>query len=291
MSIDPQAHGSRPRRITELSWRQRQRKRRRPPGLQKEVHVDRSKVELVAFGDATNGGPHILSLTTETKTLEMFREDGTRHLTSSEIEIVARYVSSPKVHLSGYQVSLMGGKTEYDNRVKLTNGGVTVDPSFCGLHIGSVLFGRIVDWAKQFPEDWRVVPITLSVVDARDPKNKARRNRFYEQFGFQFTYRAREGIADAEGRSDPAMTVKDLLPRNRWEGVSLLGNFDQALGKALQAGADRLDELEEAKRQIEIQRECANEHQRRHELLVRRIIWVLVGVAALGGVYLGRFFT
>ncbi|MDR6915091.1 GNAT superfamily N-acetyltransferase [Pseudomonas sp. 3296] len=88
------------------------------------------------------------------------------------------------------------------NTVSLTSSSVTNGAVFLGLpelygqRVGTYLMNVIVEWVKQWP-DAEVNPIKLLTGQARGD-NKARRNRFYEQFGFIFDYfdpGQREGVS------------------------------------------------------------------------------------------------
>lgn len=110
------------------------------------------------------------------------------------IELDAVYFAGPAPWLLGQRVCVMGGSTQHVDKVKLTNGGVVINlKGLKGLHIGSLMFGRIVDWAKQFPGHWCIVPIGLAAIDAREPEAKQRRNQFYENFGIRFGYDSADG--------------------------------------------------------------------------------------------------
>ena len=66
-------------------------------------------------------------------------------------------------------------------------GAVSLDlPGLEGNRIGTYLLAQIVTWAKQWPGA-SVLPIELVEGQAHE-ENKARRNRFYEQFGLVFEY-------------------------------------------------------------------------------------------------------
>lgn len=79
----------------------------------------------------------------------------------------------------------------------VTNGAVFLGlPELYGQRVGTYLMNVIVEWVKQWP-DAEVNPIKLLTGQARGD-NKARRNRFYEQFGLIFDYLdpgQREGVS------------------------------------------------------------------------------------------------
>lgn len=190
---------------------------------------EKSRFELIQLADPKFSEPHIVSLETSQTSTTRIHDDGSLEWTSASIELTARYFIGPSPVAFGELVSVMGGSLQDDGSVRLTNGEVMVRlDQLRGLHIGSVLFARVVDWAKLFPPDRRIYPITVSVVDAMDEDNKIRRNTLYDRFGIKIPYRPRGGIADAEGRSDPGLTVGDLIQHNRWEGVELLHGWGPA---------------------------------------------------------------
>lgn len=190
---------------------------------------DRFTVELVEIADDRFPDKHLLFVETTTKGSEFFHEDGTLHWANASIEVSARYFSGP-YDCFGELVCNMGGSTQFGDQVRITNGAVMIGAhQLRGLHIGSLVFGRVVDWAKQFPGSWRVVPIKLAVVDARDEAAKNRRNRFYERFGIRFAYSSVDGIDKAEGSSHTDLTVADLIQHNRWANIRVLGHWRQAL--------------------------------------------------------------
>jgi GNAT superfamily N-acetyltransferase len=114
--------------------------------------------------------------------------------------------------------SFYGGYLKYTNQVSLTSsslgssGGVFLDPpELTGQRIGTYLFNEIVTWAQRWPEA-SVNSVTLLAGQAGED-NKARRNRFYEQFGLVFEYADPE---HREGKSLP-MLVKALTPVETWK--------------------------------------------------------------------------
>jgi GNAT superfamily N-acetyltransferase len=110
-----------------------------------------------------------------------------------------------------------GSYSKRDNMVSLTSaspggGAVFLDlPGLYGQRIGTYLFNEIVTWAQYWPEA-TVYSVTLLAGQAGED-NKARRNRFYEQFGLVFEYADPE---HREGKSLP-MLVKALMPVETWK--------------------------------------------------------------------------
>lgn len=70
---------------------------------------------------------------------------------------------------------------------------------------------ELVLWARHWPKA-KIHPIELLEGQAY-PENKDRRNRFYENFGFEFDYTDPEHEA---GRSRP-MLAEALTPVNSWK--------------------------------------------------------------------------
>ena len=93
-----------------------------------------------------------------------------------------------------------------------SKGAVFLDlPSLEGQRIGTYLMNEIVMWLQQWPEA-RVRSVELLSGQAHGD-NKARRNRFYEQFGLVFGYRDPE---QCEGLSKP-MFAAELTPVETWK--------------------------------------------------------------------------
>ncbi|WP_228767944.1 hypothetical protein [Limnohabitans sp. DM1] len=79
----------------------------------------------------------------------------------------------------------------------MSKGALFLDlPGLYGQRVGTYLMNEIVQWVQQWP-DASVNSIELLAGQAHE-KNKTRRNRFYEQFGFVFDYTDPE---QREGRS------------------------------------------------------------------------------------------
>lgn len=110
-----------------------------------------------------------------------------------------------------------GSYSRHFDAVSLTSssmakGAVCLDlPEFKGQRIGTYLMNEIVQWVQQWPQA-EVNSIELLRGQARGD-NKARRNRFYEQFGLRFDY---TDSGQREGFSRP-MQVKGLTVVNAWE--------------------------------------------------------------------------
>ncbi len=80
-----------------------------------------------------------------------------------------------------------------------------------GQRIGTYLMNEVITWAKRWPEA-TLYSVQLMGGQA-NPENKARRNRFWEQFGLVFDYNDAEKRA---GTSQP-MTAKALNVTTKWQ--------------------------------------------------------------------------
>jgi len=106
--------------------------------------------------------------------------------------------------------------SHYFNTVNLisssTSGGaIFLDlPGLEGQRIGTYLMNKIVQWAKQWP-DADVQTIYLKAGQATDD-NKARRNRFYEQFGITFDW----ADESQEAGASKATKAGHLASSNTW---------------------------------------------------------------------------
>ncbi|NKF94868.1 hypothetical protein GO290_01947 [Ralstonia solanacearum] len=139
-------------------------------------------------------------------------------------------------HRLGGQGYFSGGYSRgYSNEpsVSLTSestskGAVFLDlPDLEGQRIGTYLMNEIVTWVQQWPEA-TVRSVELLSGQARDD-NKARRNRFYEQFGLVFDYRDPE---QREGLSNP-MLAAALTPVETWKQNIREKDVREYLGEVL----------------------------------------------------------
>lgn len=126
-----------------------------------------------------------------------------------------------------------------DNRVSLTTGSsvwehgfVTLDlPRLNGQRIGSYLMNEIACWAQRWPEA-DVNSIQLLAGQAQG-NNTARRNRFYERFGFEFDY---EDNGHRAGESRP-IKVSDLRQVDSWKQNIAERTVVDCLNGALEAAS------------------------------------------------------
>ncbi|UVE66929.1 hypothetical protein L2Y90_07405 [Burkholderia pyrrocinia] len=109
----------------------------------------------------------------------------------------SRHADSKGYFSGGYSRGFGDGPVVSLTSESTDKGAVFLDlPGLKGHRIGTYLMNEIVTWAKQWPEA-SVLPVELLSGQA-DVENKARRNRFYEQFGLVFDYsdpEQREGLS------------------------------------------------------------------------------------------------
>ncbi|MEM5389782.1 hypothetical protein VSR68_40575 [Paraburkholderia phymatum] len=129
-------------------------------------------------------------------------------LDMAHIELSYCMIGVPVGPASG-QGAFRGCYSAVQNRVSATasdvwgHGFVTIDlPGLEGQRIGTYLMNEIVCWIRQWPDAY-LNSIELLAGQAYG-KNTARRNRFYEQFGFAFDY------ADPAHRAGMSRAIKDI---------------------------------------------------------------------------------
>ena len=127
--------------------------------------------------------------------------------------------------------------------VSLTSASASTGAVFLGLHglegqrIGTYLMNEIVMWVQQWP-DATVMSVELLGGQAYD-ENKARRNRFYEQFGLVFDYR---DLEHREGLSRP-MLASELTPVETWKANIFERNLQEYIAELLYAKNHACQEL------------------------------------------------
>ena len=119
-----------------------------------------------------------------------------------------------------------------------TGGYVRIDPpSLRGAHLGTYLMNQVVLWAKQWP-DAQLREISLAPGDGSDRENRARRNRFYEQFGIVFDYRDTDHKV---GESRP-MIARELRSVTSWANSiiehSIVDFLRESVAASKTAGAE-----------------------------------------------------
>jgi GNAT superfamily N-acetyltransferase len=147
------------------------------------------------------------------------RDTRDQSIHTASLKLSFRHIASARDRLAGssYFAGSYSKGVDANPCVSLTSlsmgrGTVFLDPpELRGAGIGSYLMNQIVVWVQQWPEA-SVNTIALLSGQA-DEQNKARRNRFYEQFGLSFDYIDAE---HREGRSRP-MRAAALTPVETWK--------------------------------------------------------------------------
>lgn len=112
----------------------------------------------------------------------------------------------------GYSRGFSGDPSVSLTSETTSKGAVFLDPQdLQGHRVGTYLMNEIVTWVRQWPEA-TVRSVELLEGQAHG-ENKARRNRFYEQFGLVFDYRDPD---HREGSSLP-MYASALTPVETWK--------------------------------------------------------------------------
>lgn len=86
---------------------------------------------------------------------------------------------------------------------------ISLPSSLRGRHLGTYLIQQLIHWLTQWPTAL-VKPLSLSITDARDADNRARRHALYKKAGFEIIY-----DADQSG-SCLQMPVTQLLKNESW---------------------------------------------------------------------------
>lgn len=151
----------------------------------------------------------------------------------------------------------------------ISKGAIFLDlPRLHGLKIGTYLMNELVTWVQQWPEA-AVYPIELLAGQA-EGENKARRNRFYEQFGVVFDYRDAEA---REGLSRP-MLVKDLKPVHTWKANIRERDVRSYLGEGLHKYDHMKRELAQSERAVKsLSDELGRANDRPLVWAMRRLWW------------------
>ncbi|MBJ9696429.1 hypothetical protein [Burkholderia cenocepacia] len=169
---------------------------------------------------------------------EKFERADDGSICKARIRLSYRLLETEVFACSG-QGEFEGCYSGQDNRVSLTTGSsvwehgfVTLDlPRLNGQRIGSYLMNEIVCWAQRWSEA-DVNSIQLLAGQAQG-SNTARRNRFYERFGFVFDYEDNEHRG---GESRP-MKVSALRQVDSWKENISERNVVDCLNGALEAAS------------------------------------------------------
>lgn len=250
--------------------------------VQKELSTSESTLEVIKVSDSKRDKEHYILIETTISRLKHYTDKRTIFETAS-ISCRASYIFGDHQSYIGKRVSDMGGKmNHYDQTIRLTNGSVMIDQEeLRGLHIGTYLFHKIVTWAKSFDPNYKIIPISLSVVDASDA-NKDRRNTFYENFGLVFNYRVENGKKEASGHSIEMLTVKDLLTYQNWPNIESI-NKHEALRNLAQT-IQRLKSSQSTLHMINRHHvKSKNKNERKIKMIAMWLNWpfyILIGIAA-----------
>lgn len=171
---------------------------------------------------------------------EVYKRDLSGEIFEASIRLSYQRVTTRASSFENGHGEFNGSYSSHFNAVSLTsssmsNGSVYLSlPELNGQRIGTYLMNVIVEWVQQWP-DASVNSIQLLSGQARGD-NKARRNRFYEQFGLIFDY---HDSAQREGSSRP-MLVQGLSVVETWkDNISEHRMFDYL--------SDQLSETDSAK--------------------------------------------
>ncbi|KGE11128.1 hypothetical protein LA03_06045 [Burkholderia gladioli] len=167
----------------------------------------------------------------------------------------------------------------------LSSGAVFLNPdSLRGQHIGTYLMNEIVTWCQQWPEAL-VAPVELLSGQA-DEANRARRNRFYEQFGLVFDYR---DSTHREGKSRP-MPVSELRNVESWKENLRVLNVSHFVNGLLHEHAELQGQVRDRERAVKNMAERIRLAEARPIRWAARRVWwrvvpllQLLSVAALVG--------
>ncbi|MBK5124318.1 hypothetical protein IQ288_31245 [Burkholderia sp. R-69980] len=226
---------------------------------------------------------------------ETFRHYADGPLDEACIELSYRLIGADAFPGSGHG-EFRGSFSTFDNRVSLTRHGVwehgfvTLDlPGLEGQRIGTYLMNELVCWTRQWP-DADVNNIELLAAQARGP-NTARRNRFYERFGFVFDYTDPQHRA---GMSRP-LKVRDLTSVESWKENITEHRMLDFLARQQESGLRDRSELATLSRAL---RERVSEQRRAEahpvwwatkEIWHRHAGWVISGVVLASGAALIHF--
>lgn len=225
--------------------------------------------------DKFNGDPIAWLFIERQETYRRDKRDGSIY--EASIRLSYERIVPQHSHRQGGKGYFSGGYSRgYGNEpsVSLTSestskGAVFLDlPDLEGQRIGTYLMNKIVTWVQQWPEA-TVRSVELLSGQARDD-NKARRNRFYEQFGLVFDYRDPE---QCEGLSKP-MLAAALTPVETWKQNIREKDVCEYLGEVLYE-RDQLEfELSQRERAIKsLSNEIKRAKARPVRWALRRVWW------------------
>ena len=211
---------------------------------------------------------------------ERYEQDQDGKVRFASIRLHFKRVLPQHSIIAGGGGDFCGSYSRSANKVSLTSptlssGGVFMDlEGLKGQRITTFFMNEIVEWVKQWA-DATVASITVLEDHGRDPENRARRNRLYEQFGLEFDY---EDKLCQGGKSRP-MLACGLTPTSAWtENISVLRVFDY-LPSALYAG-DRaaMDLLQKSAVLESVRAQLADAEKMPLRWALRRLWWRYVPV-------------
>lgn len=150
----------------------------------------------------------------EKRSLHIEETNGNRYFTDKvEIEVRAIGSFSDTTQADSLVMEMRGTSNSIYNSVSFSDGYIMVADPWRGLHIGTYMMNRLVSWAIEHYPTHHPADIKLMSCQAQ-LDNKTRRNRFYEQFGFRFTW---DDGSHAVGSLESGLNISDLHTVRTWE--------------------------------------------------------------------------
>lgn len=137
------------------------------------------------------------------------------------IELLAEYESgtlrlSPGTTVARWPVTISLPAGSDSGHVWIGSGRIDIDvPELRGLGLGPLFMSLLIPWIQRHP-NLIVVPITLSVDDARSQIERDRRNRFYERLGFTFDYEGDGAWGESKPIYSHDLRSPDRTSREGW---------------------------------------------------------------------------
>ncbi len=187
------------------------------------------KFEVISVADERHKTPHfLLLLTKQSVSIRTIQEEPEKEQKQEKrylngtIDIQARYLWGPLSQEIGNRVCHMGGKTSFNEGIRLSNGDILVEiTKMHGLKVASFMLNRIVCWAKFFEAERKVQPFKLVPQDATNIDNRARRNQLYRKFGMRLVFD--DPATEESGHSAHDLVVGELLTFSdrEWANISV----------------------------------------------------------------------
>lgn len=180
----------------------------------------------------TPNSQHPLSRLSECIVLVKFTEQRRKHPNGEmyECSIEIRVNAMGQHNAETWGATYNPGGSDEKGRIRLSNGFITLPECLQGRRVGTWIMNEIIKWASQWPNA-EVQPIRLRK-DQAYPENKARRNKFYEKFGFAV------GLDTDEGSSQRNLFVSDLRTVDCPENIKIMTLNEKIASLALER--DRL---------------------------------------------------